>query len=108
MTVTIILNFNLMKQIRKNYNLLISNKVTNNRLEKYIKMADADPLMQKYLNFRKNHTRKQLALKSLNNYISQLKIHYDLNEKDITKILKYILKIKNKDIFINNLWNIFK
>lgn len=58
-----------------------------------------------YLN---NCRKRQQALRALYNYLNQLKIHFDLNDKDIAKILKHILKIKNKDSFMNRVWNIFK
>ena len=69
-------------------------------------MNDVYCLTQKYLNQRETCRKRQQALKSLYNYINQLKIHFDLNEKDINSLLKHILRIKSKDNFIKKLWNI--
>ncbi|HSA07435.1 MAG TPA: hypothetical protein P5556_09675 [Candidatus Gastranaerophilales bacterium] len=71
-------------------------------------MSDFNYSAAKCLNYKKNNRQKQIALKALNNYLDQLKIHYDLTENDLIKILKIVLKIKNKKEFIKNLWNIFK
>ena len=70
-------------------------------------MSDANHLTKKCINYKKNYRTKQLALKALNNYLEQLKIHYDLKDGDLVKLLKNILKVKNKNNFINKLWNIF-
>ena len=67
-------------------------------------MSDANPLVS----YKKSYRKKQLALKALSNYLEQLKIHYDLNDGDLATLLKNILKIKNKNNFINKVWNIFK
>ncbi|OGI00205.1 MAG: hypothetical protein A2Y25_05410 [Candidatus Melainabacteria bacterium GWF2_37_15] len=69
-------------------------------------MSDASCLTQKFLNQRDTCRKKQQALRSLYNYINQLKFHFDLSEKDIDSILRHILRIKNKDNFIKKLWNI--
>ncbi|MFW5804127.1 MAG: hypothetical protein ACOCWG_02730 [bacterium] len=60
-------------------------------------MSDFDPVTQRSLKQGKIHNKKQLALKALNSYLEQLKIHYDLTEGDLIKILKIVLKIKDKE-----------
>ena len=70
--------------------------------------SDTNDLTNREPKYKKNCQKKQQALKSLNNYLDQLKIHYDLSEREMVKILELILKIKNKDALIKKLWNIFK
>ena len=41
--------------------------------------------------FPNNAKKKQLAAKSINNYLSQLKIHFELNDKELFDILKNII-----------------
>jgi len=71
-------------------------------------MSDSNNLTDNCQNQKKIYRKKQLALKSLNNYLDQLKIHYDLTEGDLVVILKLVLRVKNQDTFIKKLWNIFK
>jgi hypothetical protein len=61
---------------------------------------------EKGFKFQKIHKKKQLALKSLNNYLEQLKIHFDLNDEDIVRILKLYIGKRNNDSFIKKLWHI--
>ncbi len=71
-------------------------------------MSDSNYLTEQCLKYRKNYRKKQLALKALNNYLDQLKIHYDLSEVDLIKILKFVLSVKCKNNFLKKFWNIFK
>ncbi|NLF84308.1 MAG: hypothetical protein GX568_10075 [Candidatus Gastranaerophilales bacterium] len=68
-------------------------------------MLEPDNITKKCMQKRKD---KQLALRSLNNYLEQLKLHYNLNDHDVANLLKIILRVKNKSDFINKLWNMFK
>lgn len=52
--------------------------------------------------------KKQNAAKSLNNYMDQLKIHFDLSERDIIKVLELSLKKRKNENFIKKWWHIFK
>ena len=52
--------------------------------------------------------KKQNAAKSLNNYIEQLKIHFDLSNDDIIKVLELALKERRNEIFIKKWWHILK
>lgn len=52
--------------------------------------------------------KKQSAAKSLNNYMEQLKIHFDLNDIDVIKVLELALKERRKGIFIKKWWHILK
>lgn len=52
--------------------------------------------------------KKQNAARSLNNYLNQLKIHFDLNDLDIIKVLELALKERKNEIFIKKWWHIFK
>lgn len=68
-------------------------------------MSESDNLTKKCIQKRKE---KQLALRSLNYYIEQLKLHYNLTDNDVSSLLKSTIKIKNKSDIMNKLWNIFK
>lgn len=73
-------------------------------------MDDTDCLTQvakKCLYYREKGKKRQMALKSTQNYINQLKFHFDLDESDVVKILKQIVREKNKDNFYKKVWNIF-
>jgi len=48
------------------------------------------------------------AAKSLNNYLNQLKIHFDLNDADVIKVLDLILKERKSESFVKKWWHIFK
>jgi len=52
--------------------------------------------------------KKQSAAKALNNYMEQLKIHFDLNDRDIIKVLELALKEKRNENFIKKWWHILK
>ena len=52
--------------------------------------------------------KKQSAAKALNNYMEQLKIHFDLNDRDIVKVLELALKERKKGNFIKKWWHILK
>ena len=52
--------------------------------------------------------KKQNAAKALNNYMEQLKIHFDLSDNDIIKVLELALKEKRNGIFIKKWWHILK
>lgn len=70
--------------------------------------SDSNYLTEQCHKYKNNYRKKQQALKSLNNYLEQLKIHFDLSETDLIKILKIVLSVKNKNSLIKKLWNIFK
>lgn len=71
-------------------------------------MSEANNLTNQYLKHKKSYQRKQLAQKSLNNYLEQLRIHYDLTEGDLNKILKLTLSTKTRGNFFKKVWNMFK
>lgn len=48
-----------------------------------------------------------MAIKSVQNYINQLKFHFDLDEDEVLDVLKYIIKENKKDNFYKRVWNIF-
>ena len=52
--------------------------------------------------------KTQGAAKSLNNYMEQLKIHFDLSDRDIIKVLELALKEKRNESFIKKWWHILK
>ncbi|MEI8390591.1 MAG: hypothetical protein WCG23_12005 [bacterium] len=52
--------------------------------------------------------KKQNASRSLNNYMEQLKIHFDLNDRDLIKVLEITLKEKRNKNFIKKWWHILK
>lgn len=63
---------------------------------------------QKRLSNNISCKKKQSAARSLNIYIDQLKIHFDLNEKDTIKVLEQALKERRKENIIKKLWRILK
>ncbi len=52
--------------------------------------------------------KRQTALKSLNNYLNQLNIHFDLNDEDVVKILESVIKTRKKNIFKKKWWHLSK
>ena len=50
--------------------------------------------------------KMQIAAKSLNSYLGQLKIHYNLNEKDVIRVLELSLKEKKNENVIKKWWRI--
>lgn len=52
--------------------------------------------------------KKQSAAKALNNYMEQLKIHFDLSDRDIIKVLELALKERKNEMFIKKWWHILK
>ena len=57
----------------------------------------------------KNNNKKKIdARRSLNNYIDQLKIHFELEEKEIISILNSLTQSKKNKYFIKKWWHIWK
>lgn len=52
--------------------------------------------------------KKQNAVKALNNFLNQLKIHFDFNDNDIIKVLELMLKEKKHENFTKKWWHILK
>lgn len=52
--------------------------------------------------------KKQNAAKSLNHYLDQLKIHFDLSDNDLVKVLELALKERRNENFIKKWWHILK
>lgn len=55
----------------------------------------------------KNEKNKDIK-KSLNNYINQLKFHFDLNDKDILELLESVLKSRKNFEAQNKWWQIWR
>lgn len=72
-------------------------------------MSKDNYIKEKSLNFN-NSNKKQNAKNSLNNYIKQLKIHFDLKEEELTEVIKAVLESQpqNKTKFIKKGWQIWK
>ncbi|MDD3151052.1 MAG: hypothetical protein PHV68_09520 [Candidatus Gastranaerophilales bacterium] len=51
---------------------------------------------------------KQNAQKSLNNYIRQLEIHFELSNEDVINMLNSVIKNKKSVEFDKKWWHIFK
>ncbi len=62
---------------------------------------------EKYLN-NPDSKKKQDAKKSLNNYVNQLKLHFDLNDEEIVRVLEAVLRSKKKNIILKKWWQIWK
>ena len=52
--------------------------------------------------------KKQNAVKALNNYLNQIKIHFDFDDKDIVKVLELTLKEKKHENFVKKWWHMLK
>ena len=52
--------------------------------------------------------KKQNAVKALNNYLNQIKIHFDFDDKDIVKVLEAALKEKKHEVFVKKWWHMLK
>lgn len=59
---------------------------------------------QKNINLKK----KQTAIKSINNYLSQLKMHYELEDNELAEILKIVILPYKKISSIKKWWKFFK
>jgi len=55
-----------------------------------------------------DYKSKNDAKRSLNNYIGQLKIHFELDEDDIIQIMENILKLRKNERLIKKWWHIWK
>ncbi len=64
--------------------------------------------VQKHLSNTVLVKKKQNAAKSLSSYIEQLKIHFDLNDKDTVKVLEIALRERKNKNFIKKWWHILK
>lgn len=52
--------------------------------------------------------KKQNAAKSLNNYLNQLKIHFDLSETETIKVLEAVLRERKSKTISKKWWQILK
>lgn len=68
----------------------------------------ANPDAQKRLSNNALVRKKQNAARSLNNYLDQLKIHFDLNDRDIIRVLELALKGRKNESFVKKWWHILK
>lgn len=57
--------------------------------------------------FPNNAKKKQIVIKSINNYLAQLKLHFELSEDELSEILKTINKQYKKTISSKKWWQIF-
>ncbi len=59
--------------------------------------------------YQSDAKKKQFALKSINNYLKQLKMHFELSDKELFDILKNIIS-KQKTLVISSKkwWNFFQ
>jgi len=64
--------------------------------------------VEKRLIKRSEIKKIQDAKRSLNNYVNQLKMHFNLNEEEVVKILHAILIAKRNNNFIKKWWQIWK
>lgn len=52
--------------------------------------------------------KRQNALKSLNHYISELQMHFDLSEKELLEIIEKLYKNKKRNTYIKKWWHLWK
>lgn len=57
--------------------------------------------------FAQNNKKKYNAKKSINNYLSQLKLHFELSDDDLYDVLKKITLDYKKTISSKRWWRIF-
>ncbi len=57
---------------------------------------------------KKNQNRKSDAKRSLNNYLEQLQMHFDLGDTDVMSILESSLRSKKHNLFLKKWWHIWK
>ena len=57
--------------------------------------------------FQNNNKKRQTALKSINNYLGQLKMHFQLTDAEMFDILKKAKLEYKKGISSKKWWNIF-
>ena len=57
--------------------------------------------------FQNNSNKKQNALKSINHYLLQLKIHFELSDEELFDILKNINSQYKSIISSKKWWNFF-
>ena len=55
-----------------------------------------------------NIKKKQIAIKSINNYLSQLKLHYELEDSEIANVLKLIILQYQESSNSKKWWEFFK
>ena len=59
--------------------------------------------------FSHKSQKRQNAIKSINNYLTQLKMHFELSENELFDILKTIISPYKKNIISSKKWwNFFK
>lgn len=63
---------------------------------------------EKKFDYGNKNKKIQDVKKSLNNYLNQLKIHFDINDEDVLNILESIQKSRKKSNFGNPWWHIWK
>lgn len=103
------------KPFYKLYTLIIKRKNHTEKLTflKKIFLKRGGIKMDGYLTSEKKSSNNNInkgkeAQKSLNNYLNQLKFHFELNDDEVLKILESTLKSKNNKNFIKKLWHIWK
>lgn len=63
---------------------------------------------EKHTDYNVKNKRNQDVKKSLNNYINQLKIHFDLNDDEIFNIVESVQKTRKNSVQKNKWWQIWK
>jgi hemerythrin-like domain-containing protein len=63
---------------------------------------------EKQTDYNSKNKKYQDVKKSLNNYINQLKIHFDLNDEEIFKIVKSVEISRRNNFLVKKWWQIWK
>ncbi|MDD3594612.1 MAG: hypothetical protein PHX18_08300 [Candidatus Gastranaerophilales bacterium] len=58
--------------------------------------------------FKTPALKKDRVLKSINNYLSQLKLHFDLTDKELAEIIQILNSQHKKCLSSKKWWYIFK
>ncbi|MFA6989953.1 MAG: hypothetical protein WC197_07775 [Candidatus Gastranaerophilaceae bacterium] len=63
---------------------------------------------EKFFKKHPESKKKQDAKRSLNNYINQLKLHFDLDAKDIIEVIECVYKNNKNNVIEKKWWHLWK
>jgi len=63
---------------------------------------------EKQTDYNSKNKKNQDVKRSLNNYINQLKIHFDLNDEEIFNIVESVQKSRKNNYCVKKWWQIWK
>jgi len=63
---------------------------------------------EKQTDYTSKSKKNQDVKRSLNNYINQLKIHFDLNDEEIFNVIESVQRSRKNNCHIKKWWQIWK